>query len=379
MLVAAILAALTAFGLLVAGLLTGHVWLAVACVVASAIGLILLLVDTRRTARANPVEEAPTTGAFLGEDVAAYAAQREAKRDAGAYADVAGTGALSMGNTGSHTRIGPRTGEFPAARHGVREGEAPASGQFAAPRRPAPPGSGWTTTSTAAPVGDTAAAAGFRDPEPDFTGPIPVFGGGAAPAPAPAAQPAPPAESDPAFTLLTVETVNQPPAPAPGSRPVPTWERTEAPQPPVHPPGQQPPAQQPPVPQPAVPQPAAQQPPAQSSTAAWPTPASTGRAPRVGDLHDYVTSTGSIPRIETTGSIPKVVGDSEEVSGIRWESSIPPTSGSGLVADESRAAIAHVNDIPSNPVGRRARRRPPSEEAARPIDPLDPNWRPPSN
>ena len=53
---------------------------------------------------------------------------------------------------------------------------------------------------------------------------------------------------------------------------------------------------------------------------------------RVGDLHDYVTSTGSIPRVETSGANPTVVGDPE---AIRWEASIPP-SGSALVSDQSR-------------------------------------------
>ena len=62
--------------------MTGR-WLAIACVIASVIGLVLLLVDIRRGASAGKVADAPTTGAFLGEDVDAFVAQREARRDSG--------------------------------------------------------------------------------------------------------------------------------------------------------------------------------------------------------------------------------------------------------------------------------------------------------
>lgn len=282
MLSAAIVAAVAAFGLLVAGLVTGQVWLAIACVVAAVIGLVLLVIDLRRGARQTALEDAPTTGAFLGEDVDAFVAQREARREAG-------TGGMSLGRV--------------------------------------------------------AAVGGFREAEPDFTGPLNLAGlaqpGAAAPAgdrpmgrpsPAPMTAPAPaqssPAQSAPAqsapitgpsFTLPTVSAPRRPPADT-GSGAIRTG------------PGHR----------------------------------------RVGNLHDYVASTGSVPRVEASGTIP---ADNSEPGTIRWESSIPP-AGSALVSDQSREAIRHVNDLPPTPpTPRRPRRDEPPR--AKPIDPLDPNWRPP--
>ncbi|MFT4201188.1 MAG: hypothetical protein QM634_10705, partial [Gordonia sp. (in: high G+C Gram-positive bacteria)] len=186
--------------------------------------------------------------------------------------------------------------------------------------------------------------------------------------------PAPPAEpaagepdgvvSGAAFTMPTVSDPAEAGAPtyAPPAPPAPDYSAPPAPTPPS--------TYRPAAPEP-TPTPAAPAPPAA------PTPQPTA-AGRVGDLRDYVTSTGSIPRIETTGSVPVVVGeptpaeaDAPEPPGIRWESSIPPTP--GLVTDESREAIAHVNDLPPTP----PRRRRPRGESPR--DPLNPNWRPPQD
>ncbi len=321
MLGAAIAAAIAAFGLLVAGLVTGQVWLAIACVIASVIGLVLLLLDTRRAARADAIEDAPTTGAFLGEDVDAFVAQREARRDTGASAAAAG--------------LRGAAGEEPGAAP-IRRAATPAV-------------AGWNSSG----VG------GFREAEPDFTGPLPVVPlatGASAPVPQPAppapastrpaapvqapARPAPPATvAGAAFTMPTVSTEG---AAAP--------RRPSAPVPPAAPPPSAPPTSAPP--------------PSAPPTAA--------RGP-VGDLHDYVASTtGSAPRIESSGAVPSVV---REPDAIRWESSIPP-SAAHLVADQSREAIRHVNDLPVDPpTPRRARREEPRR--TKPVDPLDPNWRPP--
>lgn len=352
MLIAAIVAAVAAFGLLVAGLVTGQVWLAIACVVAAVIGLVLLLIDIRQGARAGKVADAPTTGAFLGEDVDAFVAQREARRESGAFAAVAGTGAMTRRAVGPLTQAGD-------AIAGFREAEPDFTGPLYLGQLDDPAAPTGQPPSPAAPTVQQPAPGGpFATPAPEQ--PIPAPGQpfpAAAQAPSPfprAAQasspfqaeapspiPAPPAE--PVRPMYNAPTPAEPPA-APSSAPsgpaftVPTVSASGAP-------GQQP----------AAPAPRA------------------GRR-RVGDLHDYVTSTGSIPRVETSGANPTVVGDPE---AIRWEASIPP-SGSALVSDQSREAIRHVNDLPPEPPQPR-RPRSPEPRRSRPIDALDPNWRPPQD
>ncbi|MFT4200884.1 MAG: hypothetical protein QM634_09165, partial [Gordonia sp. (in: high G+C Gram-positive bacteria)] len=213
---------MAAFGLLLAGLFTGQVALAIACVVASAVGLVLLLLDIRRASKANPVADAPTTGAFLGEDVDAFVAQRKERRETGAFAAVAGTGALSrVGGTGSLPPISAPepTGWQPhgtAAAYGEQEpagygdpyGEPAGYGDsygepayratdYADPGYPAPApdpaypdpapyggvdqqsyptgtGAGWSAGQPADAPG-FGATPGFRDAEPDFTGPTPIY------------------------------------------------------------------------------------------------------------------------------------------------------------------------------------------------------------
>ncbi|MFT3900317.1 MAG: hypothetical protein QM728_08745 [Gordonia sp. (in: high G+C Gram-positive bacteria)] len=394
---------MAAFGLLVAGLVTGGLWLAIACVVASVIGLVLLVVDIRRSSKANAVEDAPTTGAFLGEDVDAYVAQREARRETGAFAAVAGTGALSrVGGTGSLPPVSayPEDGGWreqprPADDHPEYPGppelpdyppvdEYPGGYADPAPRPYADSAAGWRDARPAAPLPD------FDEIEPavpvyppDPTRPVPDYppfpgasyrdsepadDASAAEPAAPSESPAPVPEpgstvSGPAFPMPTVTTPSAS-EPAPGPWP------TEAP-PAWTPP--EPPADPAPWPAPAAP--SASTPPS--------SPAPAPRSGPVGDLRDYVTSTGSIPRIENTGSIPTVVGDTPPPSPepapaqgptVRWEASIPPTP--GLVTDESREEIAHVNDLPPTPP---RRRRPPTDPRGTGGDPLNPNWRPPAD
>ncbi|GAB10157.1 hypothetical protein GOARA_052_00560 [Gordonia araii NBRC 100433] len=359
----AIVAALAAFALLVAGLMTGQVWLAIACVVASVVGLVALLIDIRRGARAEPVENAPTTGAFLGEDIDAYVAQREARRDSGTFAGGARTAFPPEGSAvgdedprvsdASNPVSTPASGGWLTARpSGALSGFPETEPDYTGPAYPAPPAA--RAAAGQPPANPYPANPYLGGPNPgqesaaqEPSGQQPSAGGYGQPqAPEPVAQDprvADPAASGPAFTM---PTVSSPPPPPRSSAPQPGDQQQFGSQPPAPPrPGQQPNA-----PRPGAPR------------------------ERVGDLHDYVTSTGSIPRIETSGSNPVVVTEPGEV---RWESSIPP-AGSKLVSDQSREAMRHVNDLPPTPppTPRRARRPEPRPTNA-PVDPLDPNWRPP--
>lgn len=351
MLIAAIVAAVAAFGLLVVGLVTGQVWLAIACVIASVIGLVLLLVDIRRGASAGKVADAPTTGAFLGEDVDAFVAQREARRDSGAFAAVAGTGAVTRRAVGPLTQAGD-------AIAGFREAEPDFTGPLylgqlddptaaSAGQRPAPAAPTAHQPAHGGPFPEATpeqpiAASSQPIPAPNQSIPAPgqPFPAAAgAPSPIPAPPVVPPRPAQPPYTAPTAAEHAAPvPAPSGPAFTVPTVSATGAPG--------QPPTAQPPR----------------------------GGRRRVGDLHDYVTSTGSIPRVETSGANPTVVGDPE---AIRWEASIPP-SGSALVSDQSREAIRHVNDLPPEPPQPR-RPRSPEPRRSQPIDALDPNWRPPQD
>ena len=297
---------------------------------------------------------AVTSGALQsssGGDVDAFVAQREARRDSGAFAAVAGTGAVTRRAVGPLTQAGD-------AIAGFREAEPDFTGPLylgqlddptaaSAGQRPAPAAPTAHQPAHGGPFPEATpeqpiAASSQPIPAPNQSIPAPgqPFPAAAgAPSPIPAPPVVPPRPAQPPYTAPTAAEHAAPvPAPSGPAFTVPTVSATGAP-------GQPPTAQ----------------------------PPRAGRR-RVGDLHDYVTSTGSIPRVETSGANPTVVGDPE---AIRWEASIPP-SGSALVSDQSREAIRHVNDLPPEPPQPR-RPRSPEPRRSQPIDALDPNWRPPQD